>query len=141
VTETSSAGASPATEPKRPEATLGELVNEMTSELSTLVRQELELAKAETRVEIARTAKAGGMFAGAGLAAWMAIVMLSLAIAWLLDQGINRALAFALVGVVWAVGGLLLYLAARKRVERIEGLPETRESIKEDVQWAKAQKS
>jgi len=75
------------------------------------------------------------------LAAWMAIVMLSLAIAWLLDQGINRALAFALVGVVWAVGGLLLYLAARKRVERIEGLPETRESIKEDVQWAKAQKS
>ena len=141
MTETSSASAPAPTEPKRADATLGELVSEMTSELSTLMRQELELAKAETRVEVARTAKAGGMFAGAGLAGWMALLMLSLAIAWLLDQGINRALAFAIVGVVWAAVGLLLYMAARKRAQQIEGLPETRESIKEDVEWAKAQKS
>ena len=122
MTETAGS-ASPATEPKRPEATLGELVNEMTSELSTLVRQELKLAKrrrggdsphGQSRRHV-RWCRSRGR---------MAIVMLSLAIAWLLDQGIDRALAFAIVGVVWAVGGLLLYLAARKRVERIEGLPE-----------------
>jgi hypothetical protein len=131
----------PATEPKRPEASLGELISEMTSDLSTLFRKEIELAKTEARDELKQAGKAAGMFGGAGLAGWMTALLLSLALAWLLDQAMNTALAFAIVGVLWAVVGLILLRAGRKTLTRVRGLPTTRDTIKEDVEWAKAQKS
>jgi len=128
-------------EPKRPDATLGELFTEMTSELSTLFRQEIALAKAETREEAGRAARAGAMMAGAGVAAVLAAILLSFALAWVLDQGINRALAFLIVGLLWAAVGAVLFAMGRKHMRAVQPLPETRESIKEDVEWAKAQKS
>ncbi len=131
----------PATEPKRPEASLGELISEMTSDMSTLFRKEIELAKTEARDELKQAGKAAGMFGGAGLAGWMTALLLSLALAWLLDQAMNTALAFAIVGVLWAVAALILLRAGRKTLTRVRGLPTTRDTIKEDVEWAKAQKS
>jgi hypothetical protein len=128
-------------EPARPDATLGDLVSEMTSELGTLLRQEVELAKVETKEEVGKAAKAGAMFGGAGAAGWFAILLFSFALAWLLDQAMNRALAFFLVGLVWLVAALVLYTIARRNVREIEPLPQTVESIKEDVAWAKAQRS
>jgi hypothetical protein len=129
------------TEPKRPEASLGELVAEMTSDLSTLFRKEIELAKTEARDELRQAGKAGAMLGGAGLAAWLALLLLSLALAWLLDQAMNTALAFAIVGVLWAVAAILLQRSGRAALARVRGLPTTRDTIKEDVEWAKAQKS
>jgi uncharacterized membrane protein YqjE len=134
-------GRDTATEPKRPEASLGQLFSEMTSELSALFRQEVELAKVETREEAGRAARAGSMLAGAAVAALLAAMLLSFALAWVLDQGINRALAFLIVGVLWAVAAAVLLSAGRKRMKAIEALPQTRETVKEDVEWAKAQKS
>jgi hypothetical protein len=133
--------ADPATEPKRPEASLGELVSEMSSELSTLFRKEIELAKTEARDELKQAGKASGMFGGAALAGWMAVLLLSLALAWLLDQAMNTALAFAIVGVVWAIAAFILLRAGRSAFAGVRGLPTTRDTIKEDVEWAKAQKS
>lgn len=130
-----------ATEPKRPEASLGELVSEMTSDLSTLLRKEIELAKTEAREELRHGGKAAGMLGGAALAGWMTALLLSLALAWLLDQAMNTALAFAIVGVLWAVAALILQRAGRATLARVRGLPTTRDTIKEDVEWAKAQKS
>jgi len=130
-----------ATEPKRADASLGELFSEMTSELSALFRQEVELAKVETREEAGRAARAGSMLAGAAVAALLAAMLLSFALAWVLDQGINRALAFLIVGVLWAGVAAVLMAAGRKRMKAIETLPQTRETVKEDVEWAKAQKS
>jgi Putative Actinobacterial Holin-X, holin superfamily III len=130
-----------ATEPKRPEASLGELVSEMTSELSTLFRKEIDLAKTEAREELKQAGKATGMFGGAALGGWMAVLLLSLALAWLLDQAMNTALAFAIVGVVWAIVAFILQRAGRQMLARVRGLPTTRDTIKEDVEWAKAQKS
>ena len=129
------------TEPKRSEASLGELVAEMTSDLSTLFRKEIELAKTEARDELRQAGKAAGMLGGAGLAAWLALLLLSLALAWLLDQAINTALAFAIVGVLWAVAGIILQRSGRAALAGVRGLPTTRDTIKEDVEWAKAQKS
>jgi uncharacterized membrane protein YqjE len=134
-------GRDTATEPKRPEASLGQLFSEMTSELSALFRQEVELAKVETRDEAGRAARAGSMLAGAAVAALLAAMLLSFALAWVLDQGINRALAFLIVGVLWAIAAAVLLSAGRKRMKAIEALPQTRETVKEDVEWAKAQKS
>jgi hypothetical protein len=130
-----------ATEPKRADASLGTLVSEMTSELSTLFRKEIELAKTEAREEVTQAGKAGAAFAGAGVAAWLAMLLLSLALAWLLDQALNTALSFAIVGAIWAVAAFILLRTGRATLSRVRGLPATRETIKEDVEWAKAQKS
>jgi len=129
------------TTPKRSEASLGELVAEMTSELSSLFRQEVELAKVEARQEVSRAARAGSKLAGAGVAGVLATLLVSMALAWLLDQAMNRALAFLIVGVVWAIVGAVLYATGRRDLKDLEALPATRTTIKEDVQWAKAQKS
>jgi hypothetical protein len=131
----------PATDPKRPEMSLGELVAEMTSDLSTIFRKEIELAKTEARDEFKQAGKAGGMLGGAALAGWMAVLLLSLALAWLLDQALNTALAFAIVGVLWVVAAFILQRTGREALGRIRGLQTTRDTIKEDVEWAKAQKS
>jgi Putative Actinobacterial Holin-X, holin superfamily III len=134
-------GQDPGTEPKRAEASLGELVGEMTAELSSLFRKEVELAKTEARDELRQAGRAGGLFGGAALAGWLALLLLSLALAWLLDQALNTALAFAVVGVLWAVGAFILQRAGRGALSGVRGLPATRDTIKEDVEWAKAQKS
>ena len=131
----------PATTPKRPERTLGELFGEMTSELSTLFRKEVELAKVEGREELKRAGAAAGMFAGAGVAGWLAVLFSSFALAWLLDQAMNTALAFVIVAVLWGIVALVLVSSARKKAKQIKPLPETTDTLKEDVQWLKAQKS
>jgi Na+/melibiose symporter-like transporter len=113
----------------------------MTSELSLLFRQEVELAKVEARQEASRAARAGSKLAGAGVAGLLAVLLVSMAAAWLLDQAMNRALAFLIVGVVWVIVGTVLLMTGRRDLKAIEPLPATRETIKEDVEWAKAQKS
>jgi len=135
----STADHDPATQPRRPEATLGELFGEMTQNVTTLLRKEIELAKLEARDEVSRAGRGVGMFAGAGVAGWMTLLFLSFAVAWLLDQAMNTALAFAIVGVVWAVVGVVLALRGKRAMKTVKPLPETVATLKEDVQWAKQQ--
>jgi len=125
------------TEPKRPDATLGELFKEMTSELSGLFRQEVQLAKVETRDEVQRTGKAAAAMGGALVGALLAITLLSVALALLIDQALNTALSFAIVAVAWAIVAAVLAAAGRRKLRAVRPLPETTASIKEDVQWAK----
>jgi len=129
------------TEPKRPDASLGELISEMTTELSGLFRQEVELAKVETREELQRSAKAAGSLGGGMVAAFLAITFLSVALALLLAQALNDALSFAIVAVVWAIAAAVLVSAGRRKLRAVRPLPETTASIKEDVQWVKDLKS
>jgi hypothetical protein len=133
----------PATQPKRPELSLGELVGELTGELSTLFRKEIELAKTEAREEASHAGKAAAMFGGAAVAGWLALLMLSLALAWLLDDeaGLDRAVSFVIVGAIWIVGAIILQAVGRSRLSKVRGLPKTKATIKEDVEWAKAQNS
>ncbi|MEO6126568.1 MAG: phage holin family protein [Ilumatobacteraceae bacterium] len=130
-----------ATQPLQPEKSLGDLLGEFTSDFSTLLRQEVELAKVEARQELSRAGKAAGLFAGAGLGAWMALIFLSFALAWLLDQALNTALSFAIVGVIWAVAAALLALRGKKQIAAVKPLQETVTTLKEDVQWVKTQKN
>jgi len=141
MSEVSGRGFDPATQPQRPERSLGELFAEMTSDMSTLLRKEIELAKVEAREEAKKVGRGAGMFAGAGLAGWLALLFLSLALAWLLDQAMNTALAFAIVGVLWAVAALILVTKGKKDIKSVSALPTTKQTLKEDVEWAKQQKS
>ena len=128
-------------QPKRPEASLGELFSEMTHNLGTLFRQEVELAKTEAKEEAAAAGKASAMFVVGGVAAVLALAFLSAGLAWLLDNVMGSALAFALVGAAWVLIAAVLVIVGRTRMSEIRTLPQTKQSIKEDVQWAKAQRS
>jgi len=131
----------PAVEPMRPDASLGDLFGELTGQMGDLFRQELELAKTEAKQELGHAGKAAGMLAGAGIAAWIALLLSSFALAWLLDQALNRALSFLIVGVIWAVVAAVLAASGRRRIATVKPLPTTTTTLKEDVQWAKAQKN
>jgi uncharacterized membrane protein YqjE len=128
--------------PLAAEKSLGQLFSDMTGELSALVSQEIQLAKVETKEEVNRAAKAAGLLGGAGLVAHMAWLFLSFGLAWLLDQWMNRALAFAIVGILYAIVAALLFVRGRQQMARIDPVPrETVETLKEDAAWAKAQRS
>jgi uncharacterized membrane protein YqjE len=124
------------------EKTLPELLSTMTSDLTTLMRKEIELAKVEAKEEAAKAGKAAGMLAAGGLAAHMALIFVSLAAAWLLDTVMPESLAFLLVGIAYAIAAVVLGKIGQERMKEVRPVPEqTIETLKEDVQWARAQKS
>lgn len=129
-------------EPREPDASLPELVSRLTDQSSTLFRKELQLAKTELRQEIRKAGRVGGMFGGAAVTGFLAILLLSFALAWALGdlEPLNPALGFLIVGVIYAVIAGVLGMQGKNKAEDIDpSLPETTESIKEDVQWAKNQ--
>jgi len=81
------------------------------------------------------------MFGGAALSAWLALLLLWLALGWLLDEELNTALSFPIVGVLWAVAAFILQRSAGWSLERLRGLPQTRQTIKEDVEWANTRRA
>ena len=124
-----------------PEPTLGELVSGMTADFGTLVRKELELAKAEVREEAKASGKAAGMFGAAGLAGHMALLFLSLARAWGLTEIMPEGFAFLLVGLIYAAVAYVAVTQAKKRMRDVRPPEQTIETVKEDVAWAKARMS
>jgi F0F1-type ATP synthase assembly protein I len=132
----------PATQPKRPELSFGELLSEMSTDVATLFRQEVELAKLEAKEEAKRLGTGAGMFGAAGIAGLLALTLISFAAAWLLDQALNTALAFLIVGLVWVVVAAVFAMAGKKQLKMAATpLPTTTQTIKEDVQWARTLKS
>ena len=124
-----------------PEPTLGELVSGMTADFGTLVRKELELAKAEVREEAKSSGKAAGMFCVAGLAGHMSRLFLSLALAWGLTEIMPEGVAFLLVGLIYAAVTFVAVTQAKKRMREVRPPEQTIETVKEDVAWAKARMS
>ncbi|HLL08568.1 MAG TPA: phage holin family protein [Nocardioidaceae bacterium] len=140
----SAAGAS-AARSERPDVedqSLGSLVGQLTSDVSTLMRQEVALAKAELREEAKKAGKAAGMLGAAGLAGYFVLLFLSLTLMYLLDQAINIVLAALIVTILWGIAGFILYTMGRKKMSEVNPKPEqTVESLKEDKEWVKAQKN
>ena len=129
------------TEPLAPEKSLGELVADMTESVSGIFRKEIELVKVELKEEAGKAGKGAGMLGGSALAGWSALMFLSFAIAWLLDEFMHTALAFFIVAALYGIAAAVLGLRGKQELTDIDPLPETRASLKEDVQWARAQKS
>jgi uncharacterized membrane protein YqjE len=121
---------------------LGEIVGDVASDLSTLVRQELELAKTEVKREAGRAGKGAGMLAGAGVAGQLVLVFLSLCLMFLLDNWMPIEVAALIVAAVWLVVAAVLGQQGRTALKRSDPtLPQTQRSLKEDAQWARQQKS
>ena len=109
----------------------GDLMGEVTRDLSTLVRQEVELAKAELRDEGRKAGKAAGMFGGAGLAGHMVLLFLSFALWWGLANVMDQGWAALIVAVIWAVIAAVLFAVARGQLRAVRGMPRTTETVKD----------
>lgn len=109
---------------------IGELLSDVSQDLSTLVRQEIELAKAEARQSATQAGKGAGMFAGAGVAAHFAVLFLSIAIWWALGNAIGRGWAALVVMAVWAVIAAILAALGRKEMKAVRGLGATTDTVK-----------
>jgi uncharacterized membrane protein YqjE len=118
---------------------IGELLKQLSQETATLVRQELDLAKAEVSEKGKKAGAGAGMFGGAGMSAFLGLGALTAAAIAALDTGMRTWLAALIVGVLWlAVAGVLALMGRNKVQEATPAVPEqTTESVKEDLQWAK----
>lgn len=130
-------------EPIEPDQSLGDLVGRMTNDVGKLVSTQIELAKVEIKEEVRRAGKGVGMVGGGGLAGWFALLLVSMGIAF----GIGNAMdsvgwGFVLVGVVYAAIAAVLVLKGKQQITSATPVAEqTIESIKEDVEWARQQKT
>ena len=121
---------------------VGDLLGRVTSDLSTLMRQEVELAKVEIKEEATKAGKASGMLAGAGAVGYLVLVFLALALMFALDQVMPIGWDALITAVVLGIIAAVLFVLGRKRLQQVNPKPEqTVETLKEDVQWAKNRNS
>jgi len=119
----------------------GELIKQLSVQTSTLVRQELELAKTELAEKGKAAGIGAGMLGGAGVAGLLALGALTATLVLLLAEMMDAWGAALIVTAIWAGVAGILALIGRNQVR--EGMPpapeQTVESVKEDVQWARTQ--
>jgi MFS family permease len=122
-----------------PDTSAAELVKQLSEQTSRLVRQEVELAKAELAIKGKRAGIGAGMFGGAGLVGLYAVGALITAAIAALATAMATWLAALIVGVVLAAVAGVVALTGKKKVqEAMPPVPEDSvESVKEDVQWTK----
>jgi hypothetical protein len=125
------------------EQPMGELFKQLSDDLSTLVRQELELARAEMTDKGKKAGVGIGMFGGAGVLALFALGALTTCLIAALSTGMEVWIAALIVTAIYAAAASLLALTGKERVtEATPPVPEqTIETVKEDAQWAKTQLS
>jgi F0F1-type ATP synthase assembly protein I len=129
-------------EPVGEPRSLGQIVGDITSDMSTLIHQEMDLAKAEMKQEVSKVGKGVGMFGGAGVAGFLTLFFVSLALTYLLDDWLPVELAALIVALVWGVVAAVLALRGRKEMKAANpALPTTQQTLKEDAQWARTLKS
>lgn len=128
--------------PEADTRSVGAIVADISTDLSALVRQEMELAKTEFKAEASKTAKGAGMLGGAGVAGFFTLFFLSLALTYVLANGLPVELASLITALLWGAAAGALAVVGKKRVQEANPqLPKTQQTLKEDVRWAQAQKS
>lgn len=121
---------------------IAELLSSLINDSRNLMSQELQLARAEITSEVQKAAKGGGLLGAGAFAGAMALLLLSFAAAWGLENVMDAGLAFLIVGVVWAIVAAVLALQGREKLKEVHPVPEqTKQTLEEDVQWAKNLKS
>ena len=121
------------------ERPMGDLVKQLGTQTSTLVRQEIDLAKAELTEKGRVAGKGAGLFGGAAVVGLMAAGALTATLILALEEAMDAWLAALIVTVVMGALAAVLALQGRNRM-RAAGPPvpqQTVETVKEDVEWAK----
>jgi hypothetical protein len=110
---------------------LGELLGEVSRDISTLMRQEVALAKAEIKETGTRAGKGAGLLAGAGVAGNFVLLFLSLALWWALGNLIGLGWSGVIVAVIWAIIAAVLVSMGRRELKAAQGMPRTTETLQE----------
>jgi protein-S-isoprenylcysteine O-methyltransferase Ste14 len=123
----------------RGDESFAELVKDLSRDVSTLVRQEIELAKAEVTEKGKRAGAGAGLLAGAAAVALAVVGGLMATIILVLDLAMPAWLAALLTTLLFAaVAGALAMVGRQRLREAGPPVPErAKESVKEDVRWAK----
>ena len=121
------------------ERPMGDLVKQLAGQTSTLVRQEVDLAKAELAEKGRIAGQGAGLFAGAAVVGLMAAGALTALLILALDTAMDSWLAALIVTVVLGAVAAVLALQGRNRIRAATPpVPQqTVETLKEDVEWAK----
>ena len=121
------------------ERPIGDLLKQLASQTSTLVRQEIELAKAEMSQKAGIAGKGAGLLGGAAVIGLLAGGALTACLILVLSEAMDAWLAALIVAVVFGAVAAALGLAGRNKVRAATpAVPEqTVETVKEDVEWAK----
>ena len=110
---------------------LGDLVGEVTHDMSTLMRQELELAKAELRQSATEAAK-GSIAMGAGAyAGHLTILFLSIGFWWAVGTLVGLGWSALITAVIWGIVAAILLVVGRSNMKKIKGAPQTVDTLKE----------
>jgi hypothetical protein len=112
----------------RPSA--GELFSEVAEDLSTLMHQEVELAKAELRQSATRAGKGAGLLAGAGFGGYMVLLFASIAAWWGIGDAIGHGWSALIVAAVWLIVAAVLGLMGRREISAVPGIPQTAQTVK-----------
>ena len=125
---------------RRDERSLGELFSELTHELTTLVRQEVALAKTEMSQKASRVGMNVGFLAAGGAVAYAGFLAILAGVVILLAEAIPTWLSALIVGVVVAAVGGFLVQKGLSTLRSMDLVPrETVETLKEDAEWTKRQ--
>jgi uncharacterized membrane protein len=116
---------------ERSHNSIGDLLGEVTRNFSALVRQEVQLAKAEVRQEAKTAGRVAGMVAVAAIAGLLTLIFLSSALWWGLSNVMDQGWAALIVGAIWAVIGVVLVVRARKQLRQLRPLPRTQETVRD----------
>ena len=109
--------------------TLGEVMGDLTKDVSTLMQQEVALAKAELRESGQKAGKGIGLFVGAAVAGILFLVFLSVSAWWGLGQFIGNEWSALVVAAVWILVAVALAMAGRAEMKRIRGIPQTTDTL------------
>jgi len=120
--------------------TLGDLFTSLTEDLSTLVRQEIALARTETMEKVTTATRSIVMMVAGGLIAYAGLIALIMALIFLLNRAMPLWVSALIVAIVVIVVGVILLMSGRGALARMSVVPEkTVESMKENTEWAKEQ--
>ena len=106
------------------EVSLGQLVGDVARDLSTLVRQEFALARAEFKQEASKTAKGAGAMGGAGFAGYMTVLFLSISLWWALSHLVGHSWSALIVAAIWGIVAAVLAALGRRKFREVNPKPE-----------------
>jgi hypothetical protein len=112
-------------------ASVGELFSEVAEDLSTLIRQEVELAKAELRQSATRAGKGAGLLAGAGVSGHMVLLFASVAAWWGIGDATGHGWSALIVAAIWLMIAAILGLMGRREISAVPGIPQTAQTVKQ----------
>jgi len=111
------------------DVSIGERLGNVTRDLSTLMRQEVALAKAEVTQSASQAGKGVGLLVGAAIGGFFVLLFLSISLWWAIGNYTGRGWAALIVAVVWAIIAAILLSVGRKELKKVRGIPTTTDTL------------